>query len=131
MTPVLLMLRSSMAFLRQAQRALNRGDIAVAFQAFSMARHDLGYAIGMGSGHPSCERVRLCAGAIEARLFAAIRRLAWQPATVDATELVPIVASGIMVLATYGVDVTHEQARERAANVATVIGLEYELQARS
>jgi hypothetical protein len=130
MTPVLIMLRSSMAFLRQCQRAMNRGDIAVAFQSFSMARHDLGYAIGLQSGHPSCERVRLCANAVEARLFTAIRRLAAAPA--DPNDLVADVAAGIDVLRTRdGVALDHTQVLDRARNVAAGLLGNYDMRARS
>lgn len=121
MTATTSMLRSAVAFLRQARRALRRNDTPAAFQAFSLARHDLGFAIGAASPiPPSCERVRRCVAAVEDQLYFAIRALAWRAAPADPGALAVDIAAGIAVLRTRdGMDeITDKVAAERGRCIA-------------
>jgi hypothetical protein len=113
------MLRSTIISLRRARRYLRLGLVADAVLTYGLARHDLGYAIGMQTGSRSVERVRRAAAAVGEEIDRTVRQLTWGQARADKAALICDVAAGIEVLQTRdGIEeVTHEMCVERARNI--------------
>lgn len=119
MTALRFMLRSTIISLRRARRYLRLGMVADAVTTYGLARHDLGFAIGMQTGSRSVERLRRAAAVVEEEIERAVRQLTWGQARADKAALICDVAAGIEVLQTRdGIEeVTHELCVERARNI--------------
>lgn len=124
-------LRSSIAGLRRARRALKGGRPADALAEFSAARHNCGlatgliYALGPCPPPPSAGRVWNAAARVEEEIAAEITRLHREANQAPATkgELIADVAAGIGVFLTRdGIEIPQEQVLERARNI--VAGLQ-------
>lgn len=116
-------LRQCAGFVRHAREALRSGDLQKAVRYAKMVTRGLYFVRGIASGRGTGATLGTAGlTSVLDNLWDAIGEALRPAPRVEPWELVDEIAAGIRILQTRdGVDVTDEQVRERARNIATAL----------
>jgi hypothetical protein len=117
-------LRDVLVSVRNAYKALGRGDLSAAVRLLAQACNSLGFAIGMW--HATTVSATATLRRVVAQLEIDVEIAVERPQHAEPSELVAEIAGAIEVLRTRdGVDVSDEQILDRARNIAIRLSADF------